>query len=320
MRDGYLLFLIQAKLLQMEKQHVPIIKQGWLRVILYVVVLMGVLFGYGIIASAISINALTGESVGLANSLTQIIVTYFILSVTIVLVTWLFKKFIDRGTFKELGFEWKGFEMDGLVGLLTGPVLLGIGTIILAIAGYLTFINFTFNGSALLVEILFMLLVAFTEEILFRGYILNNLLRSTNKWVALIITSVLFALFHSTNPGVSVLAVVNIFVAGFLLGINYIYTKNLWFAVLFHFSWNFFQGPVFGYEVSGLDMQSILEQSLSGPEILTGGEFGFEQSLLCPALTGFAAIVYGFVFYKKYESSRNNLITAEVDGIGNTKN
>lgn len=292
------------------------IKQGWLRALLYIVVLAVVLVGYSAIASAKSFNPLTGESIGLANSLTQLITTYSILSVAIVLVTWLFKRFVDREPFKDLGFQWRGFEMDGMVGLFTGPALLGIGTIILAIAGYLTFINFSFNASLMLVEILFMLIVAFTEEILFRGYILNNLLRSINKWVALIITSVLFALFHGTNPGISGLAIINIFVTAFLLGINYIYTKNLWFAILFHFSWNFFQGPVFGYEVSGIDMQSILEPSLSGPEILTGGKFGFEESLLCPALTGFAAIVYGFIFYRKYKTTPKDTVSTEADNIG----
>jgi membrane protease YdiL (CAAX protease family) len=302
----------------MKKAVAPLIQQGWLRALLYLVIVVSVFFGYSQIGSAIFRNLVTGESVGLANSFTQLLITYSILSATFFLITWLFKKFIDREPFKALGFQWTGFQMDALVGFLTGPALLGIGTIILAVGGYLTFINFRFNGLSLLVEALFMLIVAFTEETLFRGYVLNNLLKSTNKWVALTITSVLFAAVHITNPGVSVIAIINIFVAGFLFGINYIYTRNLWFAVLFHFSWNFFQGPVFGYEVSGLDMQSVLEQTLSGPALLTGGKFGFEESLLCPVLTGCAAIVYGFAFYKKYRSTGEQLIEPEGGRVANT--
>jgi membrane protease YdiL (CAAX protease family) len=99
--------------------------------------------------------------------------------------------------------------------------------------------------------------------------------------VALVISSALFSLFHAANANVGVVALLNIFVAGFLLGINYVYTRNIWFAVCLHFSWNFFQGPVLGYEVSGLDLPSLLQQTLKGPGLLTGGEFGFEGSLIC---------------------------------------
>ncbi len=74
-----------------------------------------------------------------------------------------------------------------------------------------------------------------------------------NKWVALLITSVLFALFHEANPDVSVFAIINILFAGILIGLNYIFTKNLWFGICFHFAWDYFQGPVLGYEVSGVE-------------------------------------------------------------------
>lgn len=115
-----------------------------------------------------------------------------------------------------------------------------------------------------------MALVAFAEELVFRGYILNNLLQSMNKWTALIISSLLFTLFHLSNPDISLLALLNIFLSGLMLGINYIFTKNLWFAILLHFSWNFYEGPILGYKVSGLTLESLLQQELTGNPILTG--------------------------------------------------
>lgn len=99
--------------------------------------------------------------------------------------------------------------------------------------------------------------------------------------MALLISSILFSLFHAANANIGIIALINIFVAGFLLGINYVFTRNIWFAVFLHFSWNFFQGPVFGYEVSGTNMSSLLQQTLKGPDLLTGGDFGFEGSLVC---------------------------------------
>jgi uncharacterized protein len=122
--------------------------------------------------------------------------------------------------------------------------------------------------------------VAVSEETVFRGYILNNLAQSVNKWVALGISALLFALFHAGNPGITQLALLNLFLAGLLLGLNYLYTQNLWFAIMFHFSWNFFLGPVLGYEVSGLPLNSLLQQSIQGPDWITGGEFGLEGSVL----------------------------------------
>jgi membrane protease YdiL (CAAX protease family) len=143
--------------------------------------------------------------------------------------------------------------------------------------------------------------VAFMEELVFRGYLLNNLMQSVNKWLALLITALLFAVVHISNPDVTILPVLNVFVAGLLLGINYIYTKNLWFSIFFHFIWNVFQGPVLGYEVSGFDMPFILEQNLEGPALLTGGEFGFEGSIICLLLIILFTTWFAYTFSQRYK-------------------
>ncbi len=124
----------------------------------------------------------------------------------------------------------------------------------------------------------------------FRGYILNNLMESMNKWAALGVSAGLFTMAHGSNPGISFIAVINLALAGLLLGVNYIYTRNIWFGICFHFSWNFLQGPVLGYQVSGLPLQSVLQPSLQGPWWLTGGSFGIERFVcvdrsitICPA-------------------------------------
>jgi membrane protease YdiL (CAAX protease family) len=89
---------------------------------------------------------------------------------------------------------------------------------------------------------------------------------------------------HLGNLHIDVIAVVNLLAGGFLLGINYIYTRNLWFSILFHFSWNFCQGSVLGYEVSGLGFQSLLQMEKNGNTLLTGGQFGFEGSVIATIL------------------------------------
>jgi membrane protease YdiL (CAAX protease family) len=103
-----------------------------------------------------------------------------------------------------------------------------------------------------------------------------------NKYIALIISSLLFMLAHAPNNYTATLPLFNIFLAGLLLGSVYIYTKNLWYSISLHFFWNFLQGPVLGYSVSGTDIHSsIIRIKHSANTLLNGGNFGFEGSILC---------------------------------------
>jgi membrane protease YdiL (CAAX protease family) len=170
-------------------------------------------------------------------------------------------------------------------------------------SGHLEWVDISFDPSSLFVSFGLMALIAFSEEMVFRGYILGNLLDSfANKWVALLISGILFAAFHFTNPGTHTLAFVNLFLAGLLLGINYIYTRNLWFSFLFHLSWNFFQGPILGFRVSGLSLPTLLVAEPKGDLFITGGDFGLEGSILNTLVSVIALLVLALYFEKKYAS------------------
>ena len=136
----------------------------------------------------------------------------------------------------------------------------------------------------ILETVFFYAIISWMEEISFRGYILRNLMDSFNHYGALLVSSLMFALFHGLNPGLSFLSLFNLFLAGILLGIVFLYTRTIWFALGLHFSWNFFQGPVFGFPVSGISMDGLVKQQQVGSELVTGGNFGFEGSLLCSLL------------------------------------
>lgn len=112
-----------------------------------------------------------------------------------------------------------------------------------------------------------------------RGYVLRNLMYSFNKYIALIWSSILFSLMHGFNPNIDTFALIELFLAGILLGQSYIYTKNLWFPIALHFSWNFFQTH-FGFNVSGQDTYSLIEFSIVENNLWNGGDFGFEGSWL----------------------------------------
>lgn len=283
----------------MDKAQKPLIRQGWLRALLYFIGISVIAFIFSFYGSVIGgrINAATESG---NDSVVNFGILYALMGLLIFLFTWLMRRFVDRKSFESLGFTWKSYTNEAALGFFAALALMGLGSLVLVAIGYLSFISASFSPGALFFEIVFMAVVAFVEELLFRGYLLNNLMQSMNKWVALIVSAVLFGLFHISNPDVSIFAVANILIAGLLLGVNYIFTKNLWFGIFFHFAWNYFQGPVLGFEVSGLKLTGILQQTLNGPALWTGGAFGFEGSLLCPLLLAVAVLIFTYQFSKRY--------------------
>lgn len=120
---------------------------------------------------------------------------------------------------------------------------------------------------------------ALHEELLFRGYPFQKLLR-WNRPFAILVMSLIFAGLHAGNSSVTALGLVNIFLGGILLGLAYVRYTRLWFPFGLHLAWNLTTGPVFGHEVSGFEsMRSLLLETGGGPDLLTGGEFGIEGSV-----------------------------------------
>jgi membrane protease YdiL (CAAX protease family) len=154
-----------------------------------------------------------------------------------------------------------------------------------------------FDPISMFFYLLMFIVVALNEEILMRGYVLINLMDSMNKYIALVVSSLLFSAMHLMNPNVSLVSVINLFLAGILLGIYFIHKGNLWCPIGMHLTWNFFQGPIFGFEVSGEITNSLIVQEITGPELLTGGKFGFEGSLLATV----AIIVLTIVIHLKHK-------------------
>ncbi len=198
---------------------------------------------------------------------------------TMGIMLWLFMRFIDKQPLIEIGFQTKGRLREFNFGLIMGLVIMAFAYVFLSLIGEIVFENYTFDLQKIFLSIILFIGVSVFEEVIFRGYMLKNLLESFNPYVALFISSIFFSLIHGSNPNVTTLGLCNIFLAGFFLGASYIFTKNLWFPIALHFSWNFFQS-MFGFKVSGMDSYSIIEFTIPENNMLNGGEFGFESSLL----------------------------------------
>lgn len=129
------------------------------------------------------------------------------------------------------------------------------------------------------------ILPSFTEELLFRGILFRWIEEFGGSWLALAVTSALFGLAHILNPNATWFSSFAIAVeAGVLLGGAYMLTRNLWMPIGLHGAWNFTQGEVFDVPVSGIDSRGLVEAKLAGPELLSGGSFGLEASVIALAI------------------------------------
>jgi len=255
----------------------------------------------GKVISKLIIDSLINESSISQTILEQskMLIVQFFGTIGTLTIVWIFTRFIDRRELNDIGFSLKNRSKDILYGLLTGLLLMGIGTLILWINGNLSITAINFNFISLFQSILIFILVSINEEVFVRGYILPNFMDSMNRYLALLLSALLFTVMHLFNPNVSFLGITNILLAGLLLGISYIFTKNLWFPIALHFSWNFFQGPIFGFEVSGTNTDTLISQTITGSELLTGGKFGFEGSLLASLLCSACIILFWFIYKKQ---------------------
>lgn len=286
----------------------PVIAQGWLRVILFCLAYFVIIF---IIPNAIkwivpaSNNGSTDDPNFLSGRYT--LTVGLLVALIPVFIIYCFRKFIDRKNFVSMGFEIDGFFPDAASGFFLAVLILGLGTITLFLSGHLQWIDISFSGNDLFISFGLIVIVAICEELVFRGYILNNLLDSMDKWIALVISSGLFALAQSLNTNANILSVSGFFLAGILLGLNYVYTRNLWYAILFHISWNFFQGPILGFKIYGLNLGSLLQIETKGDAMITGGDFGFEGSMISILLLLVSVSSLYFFYESKYKSNEHSM-------------
>ncbi|MEP7142268.1 MAG: type II CAAX endopeptidase family protein [Ferruginibacter sp.] len=219
-----------------------------------------------------------------------------------VLIVWLFRKYIDRKSFISVGFD-KGFVVkDSLTGLAFGFTIMLVGFSCLMLTKQIIFQSIQFEPAQFILSIGLFIFVAISEELFLRGYVLNNLMISFNKFGALIFSSVIFSLLHAPNPNFNFLGMIGLFVAGLFFGLAYIYTRSLWFPIALHFSWNFFQGTIFGFNVSGKDTYSLIVTKENVFTIWNGGNFGFEASVLSILFQLIAIAIVFIIFKTRFET------------------
>jgi membrane protease YdiL (CAAX protease family) len=193
----------------------------------------------------------------------------------LLLTTWLARRFLDRRPFLDLGLRLgRGWWADLLFGAALGGVLMAGITLVEWAAGWLEFRGFawqTVGWDQLLLSLasafFVYIAVGVNEELMMRGYVMQNLAEALNMRWAVIISSVVFGLLHMGNPYASWVSTLNVAVAGVFLAAGYLVTRSLWL-------------PLGGFH--------LIRQTVAGPEWVTGGPFGPEAGL-----TGLTAMVVG---------------------------
>lgn len=290
----------------------PRIKNGFLRAIIFMplwLIIMGLVQSVGVVlimvasgvdmANPDSAEALFSEIS--FDSPVMLILTGFSLLGSFAAL-WVATKFIDRKPLMSIGLSVKDKANEMLIGLGFALAFIGGLFLILWLIGAINITGYVGFKPEVFIVSMMLFMAAFDEELIFRGYILNNMMDSTNnRWIALAGSSLLFALLHSGNPSVwsTWVPMTELFAAGFILGISYTFTKNLWFPTFFHFGWNFFQG-LFGFEISGINVDSwkMISHENTGnvPDIVSGGAFGIEGSVITLSCT----IICTYLIFKYY--------------------
>ncbi|MBI5094328.1 MAG: CPBP family intramembrane metalloprotease [Candidatus Hydrogenedentes bacterium] len=201
---------------------------------------------------------------------------------------------MERRPLRDLGFRGKQAFRVFFLGTASGGALMSVVFFFMALAGWYhvtgmgtgarNWLDFGSISVALL-------LAAVAEEIVFRALTFRLLEECAGSWLALVTSSVYFAWAHGHYPTSSPASSAGIVMAGLMLGLAYMATRNLWFVIGLHWSWNIFQGPIYGAPVSGHQLHGLINVTIEGPERWTGGAFGPEAGLPVLAVCVVFAIV-----------------------------
>ncbi len=252
------------------------------------------------------LGLISNQGIGLLSEITYagfLLLGALVASLAITLSVYLARRFLDRRSFVSLGLR---VNSQSLVDLLFGIALTGLmmGIIFLALwaLNWIQIESFAWQveswgnvTTSILAMIALFAFVSWQEELLIRGYWLQNLSAGLSQSLGVLLSSAVFALAHWFNPNLDWLGLMGLFLAGLFLAYGYLRTRQLWLPLGLHLGWNFFEGTLFGFPVSGQYQYQLIRQTVTGPDLITGGAFGPEAGLIMlPVLLLGAAGIYWY--------------------------
>jgi len=201
------------------------------------------------------------------------------------------------------GLVKEGWLKDTSDGYLLAFLLIGLGFVTLRLLGNLDLEDVNFEPYYFFGFLLMFFVQSASEEVMARSWLMPAIESRFGPWAALLLSSGVFAAIHIGNPNVNGPGILNIFLAGMMLGMFFLKYRNIWFITGLHAGWNWMQASVFDFNVSGFDVPSMINFNPHGNELISGGEFGYEGSVVsCIALS----LVIGYLLFKNYDDMFGN--------------
>ncbi len=300
------------------KEDVPPI----LFVIKKVLAFVLIFFVSGILSEGVAIiahyimgyNVLQGEMLDLR---AMTLMKYYGYGVFMV-VAMLYCKLIEKRSLKSMGFNGKVFGY--LKGILVGVVLLAVSIGLILLTG-----NITYSGVLQNIDypIIFAFLGAFIiqgamEETLCRGFLMTSLSKKVSIPIAILISSLAFAAPHfpslfSGNFIYSFMGIINLLLVSIIFSLLIINGKNIWIACGMHTFWNFCLFNIFGLNLSGSDKKptAIFDFSTGSENILNGGTYGIEASVITTAVLAIC-VIFLILIYRKLKVEKNSILISKM--------
>lgn len=292
-----------------ESKHLP-------NVVVAIILAIVIMFGTQIF-SIVPLIFLSGlwTPTGLMGEALSFAVAYLIIPFGMTILgffAWV--KFREKRSIRTMGFEQNRAVHKYLRGFGLGVGMMGLCVLILVVSGQVTLdmsnpsvTGFSALGGILIVLMGWMIQGA-SEEIMVRGWLLPVIGARHNVALGIFISSVLFGALHLFNDSVSALPIVNLILFGGFAALYVIWEGGLWGVCAVHSAWNWAQGNLFGFEVSGnvppggmlMDFQPNV-----GQELLTGGLFGIEGGLVCSFVLGAGICILLFLINKDRQETVN---------------
>jgi membrane protease YdiL (CAAX protease family) len=189
-------------------------------------------------------------------------------------------QFIDRSSLAAFGVALhEGWLRDIAMGVGVAVFMLAV-----TLTGSLAFgtVQMQWTGSlatipTIVLTLIVLVVSAANEELLFRGYPMQVLMKGIGPWGAIMLISCAFGLVHRNNEGATTLSVLNTMLAGVMLSLAYLKTRSLWLPYGLHLGWNVGLSVILGFPVSGVETASLWTTTVSGPESILGGGYGPED-------------------------------------------
>ena len=257
----------------------------WQWILLVIASLVLAFFGYGMIIGAQEL---------FHTWLALLVSSLLLIALYVLVVRWVEKEWAPD----ILSIKWAPHL---LLGLAVGALFFGVLVGVMRLCGICSLEKLAFDWKAQWEAFMMFFGVAVGEEVLFRGVLFKWIDKRWGLWVALVISGLIFGLVHVTNDNATWWSGFAIAIeAGLLLGAAYKWSGTLWLPIGIHWAWIYTQGNIFGFAVSGNDAGSMwFKVTTQGPDILTGGPFGAEASIISVVLGAAIAAVFVWDFVRR---------------------